>query len=25
VLKRLHWWAVALRNAQAAEPYLQVA
>jgi NAD(P)H-dependent FMN reductase len=24
VLKRLHWWAVALRNAQAAEPYLQV-
>lgn len=25
VLKRLHWWAVALRNARAAQPYLQVA
>ncbi|KAA6462950.1 NAD(P)H-dependent oxidoreductase [Acidobacteria bacterium AB60] len=25
MLKRLHWWAVALRNARAAEPYTQVA
>lgn len=25
VLRRLHWWAVALRNARNAEPYLQVA